>query len=197
MTDPSQSTKARRDAYLRGRVLTAARSGTVPLDADGEPLPARLRSGAESTALNVVAILRETWEDFRNADRYFKVKAAILGAWAVLSLAGVWVACPGAPVVLGPSTSLGARLIMGEEPEHPAYVLSNESDRAWEEVVVVVNHAYRAAISHVEPRAFVTITPKQLMGDNGKLAPFNLKATDIELHTKKGSVVLLKDGQRQ
>jgi hypothetical protein len=49
----------------------------------------------------------------------------------------------------------------------------------------------------VEPRAFVTITPKQLMGDNGKLAPFNLKATDIELHTKKGSVLLLKDGLRQ
>ena len=143
----------------------------------------------------MVAILRETWEDFRNADRYFKFKAAILGAWAVLCLAGVFVACPGAPTLIGPSTSLGARLIMGEEPEHPAYVLSNESDRAWEDVVVVVNHSFRAAISHVEPRAFVTITPKQLMGDNGKLAPFNLKATDIELHTRKGSVLLLQDSQ--
>ena len=85
--------------------------------------------------------------------------------------------------------------MMGEEPEHPAYVLSNESDRAWEDVVVVVNHSFRAAISHVEPRAFVTITPKQLMGDNGKLAPFNLRATDIELHTRKGSVLLLQDSQ--
>ncbi|MGZ6140657.1 MAG: hypothetical protein ACXWLA_08270, partial [Myxococcaceae bacterium] len=107
------------------------------------------------------------------------------------------VACPGAPTLVGPSSSLGARLILGEQSEHPAYVLSNESDRAWEDVVVVVNHAYRAAISHVEPRAFVTITPKQLMGDNGKLAPFNLKATEIELHTRKGSVLLLKDGQPQ
>jgi len=182
---------------LAGRSVTATRGEPLPLDEDGLPLQTRLRSGAESTALNVVAILRETWEDFRNADRYFKVKAAILGAWAVLSMAGVFVACPGAPPLLGPSTSLGARLIMGEEPEHPAYVLSNESDRAWEEVVVVVNHRFRAAVDHVEPRAFVTITPKQLMGENGVLAPFNLKATDIELHTKKGSVLLLKDGQRQ
>ena len=182
---------------LAGRTVSASRDEPVEVDEDGLPLQTRLRSGAESTALNVVAILRETWEDFRNADRYFKVKAAILGAWAVLSLAGVFVACPGTPTIVGPSTSLGARLIMGEEPEHPAYVLSNESDRAWEEVVVVVNHTFRAAISHVEPRAFVTITPKQLMGENGRLAPFNLKATDIELHTKKGSVLLLKDGQRQ
>jgi hypothetical protein len=183
---------------LAGRTVSANRNEQVELDEDGLPLQTRIRSEAESTALNVVAILRETLEDFRNADRYFKVKAAILGAWAVLSLAGIFVACPGGtPVLLGPSASLGARLIMGEEVEHPAYVLSNESDRAWEEVVVVVNHSYRAAISHVEPRAFVTITPKQLMGDNGKLAPFNLKATDIELHTKKGSVLLLRDGQRQ
>jgi hypothetical protein len=184
-------------ALLAGRTVSATRSEPLPLDEDGLPLQTRIRSGAESTALNVVAILRETWEDFRNADRYFKFKAAILGAWAVLSLTGAFVACPGAPTLLGPSTALGARLIMGEEPEHPAYVLSNESDRAWEDVVVVVNHSYRAAISHVEPRAFVTITPKQLMGDNGKLAPFNLKATDVELHTRKGSVLLLKEGQLQ
>jgi hypothetical protein len=197
MRPPGRNLPPHQAAMLAGRSVSATRGEPVELDEDGLPLQTRIRSQAESTALNVVAILRETWEDFRNADRYFKVKAGILGAWAVLSLAGVWVACPGAPVLLGPSTALGARLIMGEEPEHPAYVLSNESDRAWEDVVVVVNHSFRAAISHVEPRAFVTITPKQLMGDNGKLAPFNLKATDIELHTKKGSVLLLKDGLRQ
>ena len=177
--------------------MSAARGDPLPLDEDGLPLQTRLRDGAENTALNVVAILREVWEDFRNADRYFKYKAAILAAWAVLSLVGVGVACPGTSAAPRSNSSIGARLVMGEEMEHPAYVLSNESDRAWEEVVVVVNHSYRAAVDHVEPRAFVTITPKQLMGENGRLAPFNLKATDIELHTKKGSVLLLKDGQRQ
>ena len=175
--------------------MSAARGDPLPLDEDGLPLQTRLRDGAENTALNVVAILREVWEDFRNADRYFKYKAAILAAWAVLSLAGVFVSCPAAPTLGGPSTSLGARLIMGEETEHPAYVLSHESDRAWEDVFVVVTHSYRAAISQVEPKAFVTITPKQLMGDNGVLAPFNLKATDIELYTSKGKVVLLEHGQ--
>jgi hypothetical protein len=193
MTDPSQSTKARRDAYLHGRVLTAARSGTVPLDAEGEPLPARLRSGAESTALNVFAILRETWEDFRNSDRYFKYKAVILAAWATLSLLGVVVACPGPSVHR--DTSLGARLVMGDEMEHPALVFHNESDAAWQEVLIVVNGRYRAAISHVEPHAFVTVTPKQLMGDNGKLAPSDLRATDVELRTRKGGAVLLEHGE--
>jgi hypothetical protein len=193
MTDPSQSTKARRDAYLHGRVLTAARSGTVPLDADGEPLPARLRSGAESTALNVVAILRETWEDFRNADQYFKYKAVILAVWATLSLLGVVVACPGPSVHR--DISLGARLVMGDETEHPALVLHNESDAAWQEVLIIVNGRYRAAISHVEPHAFVTVTPKQLMGDNGKLAPSDLRASDVELRTRKGSAVLLEHGE--
>ena len=75
--------------------MSAARGDPLPLDEDGLPLQTRLRDGAENTALNVVAILREVWEDFRNADRYFKYKAAILAAWAVLSLVGVGVACPG------------------------------------------------------------------------------------------------------
>src|SRR5215831_15695921 len=120
MRPPGRNLPPHRAAYLAGRTVSATRSDPLPLDKDGLPLQTRLRSGAESTALNVVAILRETWEDFRNADRYFKYKAWILLGWAVLSLTGVFVACPAAPPILGPSTSLGARLIMGEEPEHPA-----------------------------------------------------------------------------
>ena len=177
MRPPGRNLPPHQAAMLAGRTVSATRNEPIELDEDGLPLQTRIRSEAESTALNVVAFLRETLEDFRTADRFFKVKAAILGAWALLSVAGVFVACPSAPVLLGPSTSLGARLIMGEEPEHPAYVLSNESDRAWEEVEVVVNHSFRAAVDHVEPRAFVTITPKQLMGENGKLAPFSEAAS--------------------
>jgi len=194
MPTSSPSDQARREAYLHGRVLTAARSGMVQLDADGEPLPARLRAGAESTALNVVAILRETWEDFRNSDRYFKYKAVILVAWAVLSLSGIGVACPAPSVHRDPT--LGARLVMGAESEHPALVLHNESDAAWQDVLIIVNGRYRAAISHVEPHAFITVTPKQLMGDNGKLAPSDLQATDVELRTRKGSARLLQHGEQ-
>ena len=96
-------------ALLAGRTVSATRSEPLPLDEDGIPIQTRIGTEAESTALNVVSILRETWEDFRNADRYFKFKAAILAAaWAVLSLAGVFVACPGAPTLVGPSRSLGA-----------------------------------------------------------------------------------------
>jgi len=193
MPSPSPSDQARREAYLHGRVLTAARSGTVQLDADGEPLPARLRAGAESTALNVMSILRETWEDFRNSDRYFKYKAIILVAWAILSLTGIGVACP-APSVHR-DTTLGARLVMGAESEHPALVLHNESDAAWQDVLIIVNGRYRAAVSHVEPHAFITVTPRQLMGDNGKLAPSDLQATDVELRTRKGSAQLLEHGE--
>src|SRR5450631_732917 len=193
MPKPSPSDKARRTAYLHGRVLTAARSGTVPVDEDGSPLPTRLRSGATNTALNVAAILRETWEDFQNADRYFKYKAIILGAWAVLSLFGIGVACPTPTVHRDPS--LGARLVVGAENDRPALVLHNESDVAWQDVLIIVNGRFRAAISHVEPHAFITVTPRQLMGDNGKLAPSDLQATDVELRTQKGSAVLLEQGQ--
>jgi len=190
---PSPSDQARRTAYLHGRVLTAARAGTVELDEDGEPLQTRLRSGATSTALNVAAILRETWEDFRNADRYFKYKAIILAAWAVLSLFGIVVACPAPSVHRDPG--LGARLVVGAENDRPALVLHNEGDVAWQDVLIVVNGRFRAAVSHVEPHAFITVTPRQLMGDNGKLAPSDLQATDVELRTHKGSAVLLEHGE--
>ncbi len=141
----------------------------------------------------MVAILRETWEDFRNSDRYFKYKAIILVAWAVLSLTGVGVACPAPSVRRDPT--FGARLVVGAESEHPALVLHNESDAAWQDVLIIVNGRYRAAVSHVEPHAFITVTPKQLMGDNGKLAPSDLQATDVELRTRKGSAQLLEHGE--
>src|SRR5215470_10209705 len=115
MRPPGRNLPPHQAALLAGRTVNAARSEPLPLDEDGLPLQSRIRTEAESTALNVVAILRETWEDFRNADRYFKYKLAILVAWAVLSLTGVFVACPAAPTLVGPSTSLGARLVMGEE----------------------------------------------------------------------------------
>ena len=73
-----------RDARRTHGERDPGRAGRARRGRAAAPEPG-IRSQAESTALNVVAILRETWEDFRNADRYFKFKAAILGAWAVLA----------------------------------------------------------------------------------------------------------------
>jgi hypothetical protein len=49
----------------------------------------------------------------------------------------------------------------------------------------------------VEARDAVTVTPRQLLGPGGKVAPLDLRATDVELRTSDGKARLMKEGQEQ
>lgn len=175
------------------RVMSAAR--TAPPPAEQGPLSARLKSGAENTALNVVGILRDTWADFRSSDRFFKYKALILGSWIALTVLTFAVSCPGGD--LDAKNRLGARLVTAGEPSRPIYMIVNDSEKSWTDVLVVVNAQYRAAVADVEAHGNLTLTPKQLIGPNGKLAPTDLRITDLELRTGNGKTKLLKEGQPQ
>ena len=191
---PSPSDQARRTAYLHGRA----------------PTPPRFRRGAPGRrrrAAADAASLRGHQHRAQRGGHSARDVGRLQKRGPLLQVQGlhprrVGGAQPlrhrrGLPDALrGPADeSLGARLVVGDESERPALVLHNESDIAWQEVLIIVNGRFRAAISHVEPHAFVTVTPKQLLGDNGKVAPSDLRATDVELRTNKSSVVLLEHGQ--
>lgn len=177
------------------RALSAER--TTPLPA--QPVPAgravqarRLAGGAQDAALNLAGLLRDALGDFRRRDRFFKYKAAILGLWLALSALSVAVAWPRAGLSAG---RLGARLVLNTEVRPPIMMILNEGDEPWEDVTVVVNERYRASPGRVQPGGSLTLTPKQLLGDNGALAPADLAIRDLELRTSEGNVRLLEDGE--
>ncbi len=174
---------------------TALRPEPVRAPVPQGPVSARLKEGAADTALNVVGILRDLWDDFRSSDRFFKFKALIVGAWVALSAAGIVVACPGG---FEPSNSIGARLVTSQVLDTPVFMIVNESDEVWEDVIVEVNGTWRAAVARVPPtppQNNLTLDPKRLLGEGGNPAPANLSVTDLHVRTSEGRAKLMEQGR--
>jgi len=175
------------------KVVTATRAKPPP------PKPAerwqdRLKTQAVDLSLNAWSILKETYEDFRRSDRYFKYKALIIASWVVLSGVTIMASCPHSE--MDARNRLGARLgPRAADPARPAITIFNDSDKPWKDVRIVVNDKYQAAVPQVEPHDAVTVTPKQLLGPKGMVAPSDLQATDVELRTDDGKARLMKAGE--
>lgn len=170
------------------KVMSAARpSARIQL-----PLKERIRAEASNVALNVASIARESWQQLRGKDRLFKTKALIVGSWLAVSVASLVVACPG---TIRSRNSLGAQLVVSVVAEHPVYMIKNDGRSTWRSVVVVVNRKFRAAAPLVEPGNNLTFGPKQLVGENGEVAPDDLEMSDLELRTSVGSAWLLEAGE--
>ena len=171
-----------------------ARTSGLKLKPEAGDVKQRLREGALDTVLNAAGILADTWDDFRRQDRYFKYKAAIIGAWVFLSVTSFFVAFPGS--LFDAKNRLGARLVETTVNDRPVYAIINDSGDPWREVIVVVNGRYRTAVGSVEPNGgTLTFNIKQLKGDNDAAAPQDLAITDLQLRTDDGNAWLKKDGE--
>ncbi|HEY8210339.1 MAG TPA: hypothetical protein VIG99_22800 [Myxococcaceae bacterium] len=170
-----------------------ARTSGLKLRSQPQDVKQRLREGALDTVLNAAGLLADTWDDFRNRDRYFKYKAGIIAAWLFLTVTSFSIAFPGTG-----SNHLSAHLIQTEVAGRPVYMIKNDSRSAWREVTVVVNKHYRTAVGTVEPNGgTLTFNLKQLKGDKDTAAPVDMRIQDLELRTDDGDVWLIKDGEER
>lgn len=102
------------------------------------PLPQRLRERVAG------------WiEDYRRSDRFFRMRAGVVGTWILLSLVTLWVACPSS----GPTNALGAdvqvlreSLVGGQQ-----LLVRNESDQIWTEVVLILDDGWSYRHSTMRP----------------------------------------------
>jgi hypothetical protein len=175
------------------KVLTAARQAPVQVTG-GAPgdLKTRLKSEAENVGLNALSMVKEGWTDFRRSNRFFKYKVLIVSVWMVLSVAGMGVACPKTSA----ENDLGAQLYQPEGGSN-VFMIKNEGEGTWQNVLILVNEQYRLAAPNISPHKDVTFNPKQLIGPDGKVAPAELEITDIELRTDSGRSKLLENGVAQ
>jgi hypothetical protein len=171
----------------------AARTSGLKLKAQPQDVKQALREGALDTVLNAAGLLADTWDDFRNRDRYFKYKAGIIAGWLFLTVTSFVIAFPGEG-----GNSLGAHLISTEVAGRPVYMIKNDSGSAWHEVTVVVNRKFRTAVGTVEPNGgTLTFNLKQLKGDNDVAAPPDMRISDLQVRTDDGNVWLIKDGEQR
>jgi hypothetical protein len=101
------------------------------------------------------ARLHDMAEGFRRSDRFFRMRAGILGAWAVLSIATLWGSCAS----FGPTSALGADVqvnrssIMGVQ-----LLVRNESPHIWEDVVLTLDDGWKYTHKTMRPHDLVVLS---------------------------------------
>jgi hypothetical protein len=110
----------------------------MPTRTDLQPLPRRIQDQARRWA-----------DDFRRSDRFFRMRLAVVGTWALISLLTLWVACPSS----GPTNSLGAdvqvlreSLVGGQQ-----LLVRNESSEIWTDLVLTLDEGWRYEYRTVRP----------------------------------------------
>ncbi len=145
------------------------------------PLPAE--AGTASLAGRLFAALRGAIEGFRRQDRYFKMRAGIVGAWLLLSLASLWVACPpsGATNPLGADVRVLRDSLVGGEQ----ILVRNESDEIWTEVKLLLDGAWSHEHKTLRPHDQLVLSIDKFTRE-GQPAPGDLKPRTLTIDCDQG-----------
>jgi hypothetical protein len=144
-----------------------------------------LARGAIGAAGDLAADLAE---GYRKSTRYFKLRAAVIGTWALLSAATLWAACPST----GPANVLGAkfRLLLRSEPgvlTGTQVLVENDSGRVWRDVVVTLDGGWRYEKKTVRPQDKLVVSIAQFRKE-GASAPADLEPRAVTVECSEGRV---------
>jgi hypothetical protein len=126
---------------------------------------------------------------YRKSTRYFRMRAAIVGTWAILSVLTVWVACPPSSES---TNALGAkvRLLSRNEPGMligTQVLVENESGRMWRDVVLTLEGGWRYERKTVRPQDKLVVAVTQFRKD-AAAAPADLEPKVITIECAEGRV---------
>jgi len=120
--------------------------------AAGAPSRGQALAGAARDVGDRAATL---WEDLRRTDRFFKMRAGIVGAWAILSVVTLWAACSSSSA---PAGSLGAEVDLNRDSIMGVQILiRNESRRIWEDVTLTLDDGWEHAHQTLRPHDLVVL----------------------------------------
>jgi len=145
-----------------------------------------LARGAVGAAGDLAADLAE---GYRKSTRYFRLRAAIVGTWVLLSVVTLWAACPGSE---GPANALGARVRLLSRTERGAIMgtqiyVENESGRLWKDVVLTVDGGWRYERRTVRPADKLVVSITQFKKD-GETAPAELEPRALTIECDGGRI---------
>lgn len=150
----------------------------------------RVKEGVRDLARTAVGAAGDLASDvatgYRKSTRYFKLRAAVIGTWALLALLTFWGACPSS----GPTNSLGAKakLLAGSIMGSQVFV-ENESDQLWRDVVVTLEGGWKYEKRTVRP-AESFVVPTNRFAKDGATAPPGLSPKTIRIECVEGRVTM-------
>jgi hypothetical protein len=150
----------------------------------------RVKDGVRDLARGAIGAAGDLAADlaqgYRKSTRYFKLRAAVIGTWALLSVVTIWGACPSS----GPSNSLGATawLLPRSESLLGAQIkVTNESRRIWKDVVLTIEGGWRYEKRTLRPDESLQISVSQLTNGSAH-APPDTEARAITIECSEGRV---------
>jgi hypothetical protein len=149
-------------------------------------LPERLAPVARTLA-DALEAVRERGaalaSEVKRSDRFLRMRVAVVGTWALLSIATLWAACPSA----GPGNRLGAdvRVIGDTFVGGGQVLLRNASDEIWTDVVLVLDGTYRWRRSTMRPQDQVVVPFAQFRAE-GAAPPGDFRPRSLLLECSEG-----------
>lgn len=94
-------------------------------------------------------------DGYRVSDRFFKMRLAILGGWAVLTIVTLWASCttPSVTNSLGADVQVNRDSIMGAQ-----LLVRNESNQIWTDVVLVLDGEWTFTQRTMRPQDLVVLS---------------------------------------
>jgi hypothetical protein len=144
--------------------------------------PAPAEAGTQVAGRLLVA-LRGAVEGFRRQDRYFKMRAGIVGAWALLALMSLWIAWPSSGVTnpLGADVRVLPDSLVGGEQ----ILVRNESDEIWTEVKLLLDDGWRHERKTLRSHDQLVLSLDKFERD-GHPAPRDLKPRTLTIDCDQG-----------
>lgn len=153
----------------------------------------RVKEGVRDLARGAVGAAGDLAADiavgYRKSTRYFKLRAAIVATWALLSVVTLWAACPASE---GASNALGARAQLLSRRERGALMgtqvyVENDSRRLWKDVVLTLDGGWRYERRTVRPADKLVVSITQFEKD-GLPAPAELEPKTVTIECEEGRV---------
>ncbi len=123
-------------------------------------------------------------EGYRKSTRYFKLRAAIVGTWALLSIVTAWAACPPSDA---PTNALGAKVALARTFVGPQLAVENTSRRMWTDVVLTLDGGWRFERRTVRPGDKAVVSIREFKKD-GQAAPAELEPRTLTIECQEGRV---------
>jgi hypothetical protein len=152
----------------------------------------RVKEGVRELALGAIGaagdLASDLAEGYRRSTRYFKLRAAVVGTWAILSAVTLWAACPST----GPANELGAeaQLLSRNEPGvllGTQVLVKNDSSQIWTDVVLTLDGGWRYEKKTVRPHDKLVLSITQFRKD-GASAPPELEPRSVTIECAEGRV---------
>ncbi len=152
----------------------------------------RVKEGVRDLARGALGaagdLATELAEGYRRSTRYVRMRAAVVGSWALLSVVTLWAACPSS----GPANALGAeaQLLSRSDPGvllGTQIFVANESRKLWTDVVLTLDGGWRYDRKTVRPGDKLVVSIGQFTKD-GASAPAELEPRTITIECEQGRV---------